>query len=40
MTSIQDSGIFPSRKRRTGDIVDGLKQEESKRPFTTKDKSR
>lgn len=40
MASIQDSGLFPSRKRRTGDIVDSLKREESKRPFTAGGKNR
>eukprot|EP00752_Nemacystus_decipiens_P011353 g10087.t1 len=40
MTSIQDSGLFPSRKRRTGDIAGGVKQEENKRPFTVGGKKR
>lgn len=40
MASIQDSGLFTSRKRRTGDIVDGLKQQENKRPFTAGGKNR
>eukprot|EP00903_Cladosiphon_okamuranus_P018916 g17398.t1 len=40
MTSIQDSGLFPSRKRRSGDIVDGLKQEENKRSFRAGGKNR
>ncbi|CBJ32969.1 hypothetical protein Esi_0398_0019 [Ectocarpus siliculosus] len=42
-STIQGSAMFPNRKRRqqTGDVVvDGLKQQETKRPFANGDKKR